>query len=262
MSNIHPSAVICDGAVIGEGTTIGAFCYIGPDVRMGKNNKIHAHAVIDGFTEMGDGNQVYSFACLGKNSQDLKYREDMTTYTKIGNNNTFREYVTVNAASIDGESTIIGDNCHLLSYSHIAHDCVLANGIIISSNAMLAGHVIIDDNAIVNGKTGVAQFVRIGKFAFIGGFNKVNRDILPFCIAEGNPSELRAVNRIGMERHGYDAEAIKAVRDAFRTLIRSGIPLAEAVEIVGKDFPEQKEVAEMVDFALNSKLGLARPKKK
>jgi UDP-N-acetylglucosamine acyltransferase len=262
MINVHPSAEVCQGAEIGEGSTIGAFSYIGPNVKMGRNNNVHSHAVVDGFTEMGDGNQVYSFACLGKNSQDLKYRDDMTTYTKIGNNNTFREYVTVNAASIDGESTIIGDSCHLLSYSHIAHDCILANRIIISSDAMVAGHVIIGDNAVINGKTGVGQFVKIGKFAFIGGFNKVTRDILPFCIAEGSPSELRAVNKIGMERNGFDADAIKAVRFAFKTIIRSGIPLEEAIEILSKEYPNQKEVAEMVDFALNCKIGLARPKNK
>jgi len=157
MSEIHPTAVISEGAEIGEGTSIGPYSVIGPDVKMGKNNIIQAHAVIEGRTTMGDGNEVFSFSCLGKKSQDLKYRDDMVTYTRIGDNNRFREYTTVHAASIDGESTVIGNNCLVLAYSHVAHDCVLANNIIISSAVMIAGHVTIDDNAIINGMSEISR---------------------------------------------------------------------------------------------------------
>lgn len=262
MSLIHPTAIISEGAEIGDGTSIGPYTVIGPHVKIGKNNSIHAHVVLDGRTSMGDGNRVYSFSCLGKNSQDLKYRDDMVTYTQIGDNNTFREYTTVHAASIEGESTVIGNDCHILAYSHIAHDCILGNNIIISSNVMIAGHVLIDDNAIINGMSGAQQFCHIGRFAFIGGTNKVIKDILPFCIADGNPSVPRAINKIGMERNGFSSDQIKIVRDAYKIIIRSGKPLEEAAALLQEKYPDNPEVNEMIDFAVTSKTGIARPAKK
>ena len=138
--------------------------------------------------------------------------------------------MTVNASSIEGESTIIGDNCLFLSYSHVAHDCVLGNRVIISSDSKIAGHVEIGDNAIINAKSGAVQFVRIGEFAFVGGFNKVTKDILPYCLAEGFPSAIRSINKVGLERNGFDRETIKAIRNAFRTIIRSDLTLDDAMK--------------------------------
>lgn len=260
-TEIHATAVIDQGAEIGDGSVIGPFCYIGPHVTLGKRNVLHAHAVIDGHTTLGDENEVFSFACLGKISQDLKYNKEWVSYSRIGSGNVFREYVTVNASSDEGQATIIGDHGLFLSYSHIAHDCQLGNHVIISSDSKMAGHVQIDDHAIINAKTGIIQFARIGKFAFVGGFNKVTKDILPYCIAEGSPSEIRAVNKIGLQRNGYTAEQIKPIYDAFRAIIRSGLSLSDAVDTLTAKYPDVPEVREMIAFAEGSRLGLARPHK-
>lgn len=259
-SNIHPSSIIEDGAEIGEGCQIGPFCHIGPHVKLGNNNTVHSHVVIDGHTHLGDDNEIYSFACLGKISQDMKYNREWVSYSKIGNGNQIREYVTINPSSDEGGSTTIGDDCLLLSYCHVGHDCHLGNGVIISTDSKMSGHVEIGDHAIINGKTGVKQFVRIGRYAFVGGLNRVIQDILPFCIADGFPSVVRAVNKIGLQRNGFSDEKIKIIQDAFRIIIRSGLTLDDAVQKLNEKYSGVQEVEEMINFATSSKTGLARPK--
>lgn len=261
-TQIHPTAIIEEGATIGDGCRIGPYCHVGPQVRLGNNNLLHAHVVIDGHTILGEGNEVFPFACLGKISQDMKFDRKWITHTRIGDRNIFREYVTVNAASIEGETTLIGSDCMLLSYSHVAHDCVLGNNVVISSDSKMAGHVQVGDHAIVNAKTGIVQFVRIGRFAFIGGFNKVAKDILPFCIADGFPSQIRAVNKVGLERNGFTADTVRVIRAAFRTIIRSGLTLPEAAARLAEEYPNVPEVEEMIDFATSSTIGLARPRRR
>lgn len=257
MSDIHPSAVIMPGAQLGEGCVVGPFSYVGPHVRMGAGNVLHAHAVVDGHTEMGAGNEVLSFACIGKRSQDLKYKQGDLAWVRIGSRNVFREYVTVHAATAKDGATSLGDANNLLSYAHVAHDCMLGSNIIISGGAMLAGHVHVGDHATVGGMTGCVQFTRIGRGAYVGAMTKLDKDVLPFCIVDGAPARLRAVNKIGMERRGATPDVIRAVREAMRVLVRSGLTLAEAVErLRGSAVPE---VREMVDFAASSTAGLARP---
>lgn len=260
-SQIHSAAVIEDGAEIGDGCRIGPFCHVGPHVKLGQGNVLHAGVVIDGRITLGDGNEIFPYACLGQITQDLKFDRQWVSYTKIGSGNVFREYVTVNASSFDGGTTVIGDNGVFLSYSHVAHDCVIGDDVIISSGVKLAGHVEIGDHAIVNGETGVIQFVRIGKYAFIGALNKVTKDILPYCIAEGFPSVVRAVNKIGLERNGFPPEKIRIIQDGFRTIIRSGLTLEEAVEKLRGKYGDVEEIQEMIEFATTSKTGLARPRK-
>jgi len=259
--DVHPLAVIEEGAQLGAGCRIGAFCHVGPHVTLGANNVLHTHAVIDGHTTLGDDNEVYSHACLGKISQDLKFNRAWTSYTRIGRANVFREYVTVNASSFDQGVTVIGDGCSLLSYSHVAHDCILGDRVIISTDSKIAGHVEVGDGAVINAKTGVVQFVRIGRYAFIGGFNKVTHDVLPFCLAEGFPSSIRAVNKIGLDRNGFSADTVRIIEDAFRTMLRSNLTLSEAVERLQERYVQVPEVQEMIAFAQSSKTGLARPRK-
>ncbi|RMD74434.1 MAG: acyl-ACP--UDP-N-acetylglucosamine O-acyltransferase [Lentisphaerae bacterium] len=257
-NDIHPSAVIEEGAVLGKGNKIGPFCYIGPNVRLGNNNHLHSHVVLDGNMELGDSNEVYSFACLGKRSQDLKFSDGMVSYVRIGSRNVFREYVTVNAAS-DKQTTIIGDDNLFLSYSHIAHDCVIGNHVIISSDSKLAGHVTVEDHAIINAKTGVIQFATIGKYAFVGGFNRVDRDILPFCISNGIPSTVRAINKIGLQRNGFSKETIDALHKAFKIIIYSGLTLDEAEKKIREELAHVPEAIYMIEFARRCRRGIARP---
>jgi len=259
--SIHPTSIIEKGAEIGDGCQIGPYCTVGPNVKLGRNNILQSHVVLDGHTIIGDDNEIYPFACLGKISQDITYQEEWVVYSRIGNGNVFREYTTVNAASIEGESTIIGNDCLFLSYSHVAHDCVLGNNIIVSGETLLAGHVHVDDHAIINGMTGIVQFVHVGKYAFIGGFNKVTKDVLPYCIADGFPSVIRGINKIGLARKGFSTDQIKIIRDGYRTIIRSGLTLKEALKKLNEKYPGVPEVQDMITFAEASKVGLARPRK-
>jgi UDP-N-acetylglucosamine acyltransferase len=252
---IHSTAIIEEGAEIGEGCRIGPFCLIGRNVRLGRDNILHSHVVIDGHTVLGDDNEIFPFACLGKVSQDLKFDKKWVSHSRIGSGNLFREYVTVNASSKEGGTTIIGNNCLLLSYSHVAHDCALGDHVIISSDSKMAGHVQIGDHATVSAKTGI---VRIGRHAFIGGFNKVTKDILPYCIADGFPSVICAVNEVGLKRRGFTDERIGIIAEAFRTMIRSTLPLTEAVSVLNEKYPDIAEVQEMIAFSAESKIGLAK----
>lgn len=259
-SEVHPTAIIEPGASIGEGCRIGAYCQVGRDVRLGRNNVLHAHVVLAGNTLIGEGNEIYPFCCFGTVAEDFRVRSEWRSYVRIGDANIFREYTTVNASASDGGSTVIGSNCFLLSYSHVAHDCVLEDKVTLSCDAKISGHVRIGANAIVSAKTGVVQFVRIGAFAFVGGFNKVAKDILPYCIADGYPSSIRGINKVGLERAGFSAERIRIIRDAYRTMLRLGLPLEQAVAVLAERYPDNPEVRQMIEFATTSKTGLARPR--
>ena len=259
-SSIHPSAIIESGAVIGEGCRIGPYCHVGPNVVLGAGNVLRANVVIGGHTTIGDSNEIHPFACLGTEPEDKKFQRGSVTYTRIGNGNVFREYSTVNASAKAGESTVVGSNGVFLSYSHIAHDCIIGDHVVISCDAKLSGHVEVGDRAVINGKTGVVQFVRIGTLAFVGGMNKVTKDILPFCIADGNPSVVRGVNKVGLERNGFGASQIQAIRSAYRTLLRKNIPLQVAIAQLKEEGGSQPEISRMISFAATSVLGLARPR--
>lgn len=260
-SFIHPTAIVENGAQLDSNCHIGPFCYIGNNVSIGADTILHSHVVIDGYTSIGRENEIFPFACLGMQTQDLKYTGGKC-YVRIGNKNSIREYVTVHAATGDGETTVVGDDCLIQAYSHIAHNCILGNGVIISSGTKAAGHVEIGDYAVVSGLVGIVQFVHIGKMSFIGGFSKLAKDALPYCIMDGIPAGIIAPNKIGMERHGKTQESIKAVEKAFKLLIRSSLTITEAVAQLKNDFPLQIEIKDMIDFIKNSKCGLARLKEK
>jgi UDP-N-acetylglucosamine acyltransferase len=259
-SSIHPSAIIEPGAEIGAGCRIGPYCHVGPNVILGSGNVLRANVVIGGHTTLGDGNEIHPFACLGTEPEDRKFLRGSVTFTRIGSGNVFREYATVNASAKQGESTVVGSNGVFLSYSHIAHDCIVGDNVVISCDAKLSGHVQVGDRVVINGKTGVVQFVRIGAFAFIGGMNKVTKDILPFCIADGYPSVMRGINKIGLERNGFEASQIQAIRSAYRTLLRQNLPLNVAIDQLKQEGGNKPEVAQMISFAATSVVGLARPR--
>ncbi len=258
--DIHPTAIIEPGAEIGAGCRIGPYCHIGGNVRLGPDNIVHAHVVLAGHTTVGQGNEIYPFCCFGTLAEDFRVERGWVSHVRIGDGNIFREYTTVNASASDGGSTVIGSKCFLLSYSHVAHDCVLGDKVTLSCDAKISGHVQIGESAIVSAKTGVVQFVRIGAFAFVGGFNKVAKDILPFCIADGYPSVMRGVNKVGLERNGFSAERIRIIRDAFRTMLRLGLPVGDAIAQLTERYPDNADVGEMIAFAKSSKTGLARPR--
>lgn len=254
---IHPTAIVHPRAQLGPGCEIGPYCIVGEHVTLGAGCRLHAHVVIEGHTTLGAGNEVFPFACLGQKTQDLKWRGG-TAYTRIGDQNTFREYVTINAATSDGAATIIGSHNHLLAYSHVAHDCRLGDHIVMSNVATLAGHVIIEDHAVIGGLAAVHQFCRIGRLAIVGGCSKIVQDVPPYMLADGNPAVTRTINKIGLERHGVSAEAQTALRQAFKLLFRDGLTITNALARIEAELPPLPEIQHLVAFVRASERGLSK----
>ena len=201
---VHPNAFVDPSAELHDGVVVSQGAIIGPDVTIGKGTEIGPNAVISGRTQIGINNKVYPSVFIGLDPQDLKYKGAHTEVI-IGDNNTFRECVTINKATDEGEKTIIGNNNLLMAYTHIGHNCELGNRIVLSNSVQVAGHVKIEDKAIIGGCLGIHQFVHIGYLAMIGGMTRVDRDVPPFCLAEGHPGRLRGLNRIGIKRSGLIA---------------------------------------------------------
>src|ERR1043165_4582671 len=225
---IHATAIVHPKAQLGADCDLGPYFGIGEHVALGDGCKLHSHVVIDGHTTLGDGNEVFPFASIGLKTQDLKWKGGITR-TQIGNNNTFREYVTIHSATSDGEVTAVGSNNHILAYCHIAHNCTLGNRIIMSNVATLAGHVTVEDHAIVGGLAAVHQFCRLGKMSIVGGCSKVVQDVPPFMLVDGNPGETRTINKVGLERNGLSNEAQSALRSAYKILFREGLTIPNAL---------------------------------
>lgn len=257
MTTIHPTAVIHPHANIGEGCQIGPYCVIGEHVTLGANCKLHSHVVIDGHTILGSGNEIFPFASIGLQTQDLKWKGG-TTWTRIGDNNTFREYVTIHSATSDGDATVIGSENHILAYCHIAHDCQLGNHIVMSNVGTLAGHVKVEDHAIVGGLAAVHQFCRIGTMAIIGGCSKVVQDVPPYMLADGNPAETRTVNKVGLERNGVSEEAQAALKQAYKIIFRDGLTISNALVRIEAELPKLQEVLHLLEFARTSERGLSK----
>jgi UDP-N-acetylglucosamine acyltransferase len=254
---IHSSAVIHPKAQIGYGCEIGPYCVIGEHVVLGDDCKLHSHVVIDGHTKLGQGNEIFPFASIGLKTQDLKWKGGITR-TEIGDDNTFREYVTVHSATGDGEVTSVGSHNTILAYCHLAHNVTLGSHVIMSNVATLAGHVTVEDHAVIGGLAAVHQFCRIGKFAMIGGCSKVVQDVPPFMIADGNPAETRTVNKIGMERHGVSEEAQAALKQAYKILFREGLSISNGLVKIEKDLPPLPEVLHLINFVRASERGISK----
>jgi len=256
-TEIHPTAIVHPNAKIGVGTRIGPYCVIGEDVSLGEKCWLHSHVIIDGHTAIGTNNDFFPFASIGLNSQDLKWKGGATR-TVIGNNNTFREYVTVHSATNEGDATSIGDSNHILAYSHIAHVVKLGNDIVMSNVATLAGHITVEDHAIVGGLAAVHQFCRIGKMSIIGGCSKVVQDIPPFMMADGNPAQTRTINKIGLDRNGVPEEVQSALKQIYKILFREGLTISNALQRIEAEVPQSAEVRHLVEFVRTSKRGICR----
>lgn len=257
MSNIHTTAIIYEGAELAEDVVIGPYTVIGPQVKIGKGTVVESHVVIEGETIIGEGNKIYSFASIGKDSQDLKYKGEATK-TIIGNNNKIREFVTIHRGTTDRWETKIGNNCLLMAYVHVAHDCIIGNNVILANNATLAGHVVMEDFSYIGGLTPVHQFCKIGTHAFVGGASSINQDIVPFVIAEGAKGGPRAINLIGLKRKGFSDETLKNLKEAFRLIFRSNLLLKDAVEKVTEEYGNDENVKIMLEFINKSERGIAR----
>ncbi|MGD0614062.1 MAG: acyl-ACP--UDP-N-acetylglucosamine O-acyltransferase [Verrucomicrobiota bacterium] len=254
---IHPSAVVHSKAQVGEECEIGPCCVIGGNVVLGPRCRLHSHVVIDGHTKLGRDNEIFPFASIGLKSQDLKWNGGVTR-TEIGDDNTFREYVTIHSATGDGESTIVGSHNHILAYSHIAHNVRVGSHVVMSNVATLAGHVTVEDHAVVGGLAAVHQFCRIGKMAIIGGCSKVVQDVPPFMLADGNPARTRTINKVGLERNGVSEDAQAALRQAYKMLFREGLTLSNALAKIEKELPALPEVGHLIQFVRASERGIGK----
>ncbi|GAB4469756.1 MAG: acyl-ACP--UDP-N-acetylglucosamine O-acyltransferase [Elainellaceae cyanobacterium] len=230
---IHPTAVIHPDAELHPTVQVGAYAVVGSRVKVGPGTVIGAHVVLDGWTEIGARNQIFPGAAIGLPPQDLKYDGAITQVT-IGDDNLIREYVTINRATYKGEATVIGNGNLLMAYVHIGHNCVVEDRVVIANSTALAGHVHIESRATISGVLGIHQFVRVGRLAMVGGMSRINRDVPPYMLVEGNPARVRSLNLVGLRRSGLmDADqgrTYQALKKAFRTLYRTGLPLNQAIE--------------------------------
>ncbi|HEY9847781.1 MAG TPA: acyl-ACP--UDP-N-acetylglucosamine O-acyltransferase [Candidatus Caenarcaniphilales bacterium] len=230
---IHPTAVIHPGAQLHPSVQVGPYAVIGEQVKVGPGTKIGAHVIVEGCTEIGAGNHIFPGAAIGLEPQDLKY-DGSVSLVKIGNHNRIREYVTINRATLADEATVIGSNNLLMAYVHVAHNCHIEDQVIIANAVSLAGHVHIESQAVIGGVLGVHQFVWIGQLAMVGGMSRIDRDVPPYMLVEGNPSRVRGLNQVGLKRAGLgDADqgkVLRSLKKAFQVLYRSGLTLNQALE--------------------------------
>ena len=203
--NIHDFADVSPKAELGKGVCVGPGAVIGPDVIVGPNTWIGPNVIIDGKVRIGSNNKIFPGACIGLEPQDLKYNGDPTNVL-IGDNNTFRECVTINRATFEGEKTIVGNQNLLMAYSHLGHNCEIGNNVVIANSVQIAGHVVVEDRAVIGGCLGIHQFVHIGYLAMVGGMTRVDRDVPPFCLVEGHPGRMRGLNKVGIKRQSLDKE--------------------------------------------------------
>lgn len=257
MTKIHPSSVIDPSAILHPDVEVGPFCHIGPQVEIGSGTFLIGQVSLAGPTCIGEGNIFYPYCSIGQRSQDLKYTSE-PTYLEIGNNNSFREFCTVNRGTLPGTKTVIGNHGNFLAYSHIAHDCTVGDHVIFSNNGTIAGHVTVEDHVIIGGLSGVHQFCRLGAHSIVGGCTKIVQDVPPYMIADGNPAEVRGINQVGLERRGFVAEDTRTLREAYRLLYRSNLNVKQACEKIASEFSGLDVIARLLAFVESSQRGIIR----
>ena len=252
-TNIHPTAIVEDGATLAEGVKIGPYCLVGAEARLGNEVELLSHVVVAGRTTIGAGCTIYPFASVGHRPQDLKYAGEPSTL-EIGENTTIREHVTINPGTAGGGMiTRVGHNCWIMIGVHIGHDCIIGNNVVLSNNVTFAGHCRIDDYVVMSGYSGATQFVHIGAHAFVGGLSKVEKHMIPYGAAVGNPAELSGLNLVGLKRRGFDRDAIHNLRTAYRMIFSTEGTLRERVEDAAAIFPKDELVQDVVRFIVDAK---------
>jgi UDP-N-acetylglucosamine acyltransferase len=254
-TRIHPTAVIDRGAELGDAVTIGPYAVIGPGVVIGDGSSIGAHAIIERDTMLGRECVVSHGASLGGDPQDLKYHGEKTQLV-IGDRTNIREFATLNRGTAATGRTVVGSDCLLMAYTHVAHDCVIGDHVIISNSTQMAGHVIIEDWAVVSGLVGIIQFVRIGKHAFVGAYTKVGKDVPPYCRVDGNPAKLYGLNSIGLDRRGFGEDVRRSLKSTYRTLFQSGLNVTQGTQRAEAEAGSVPEVLYLLSFVKASERGI------
>ena len=255
---IHPSAIIEDGARLADDVEVGAFSIIGSQVEIGPGCRVGPHVVVTGRTSIGSNNRIFQFASIGDEPQDKKYAGEDSELI-IGDGNTIREYVTINRGTADGGgATRLGNDNWLMAYCHVAHDCQVGSHNIMANGATLAGHVTVGDYVIFAGYSGAHQFCRIGSHAFLGMYGGVSQDVPAYVMVSGQPPRPRGVNSEGLKRRGFSTEQVRNIREAYRTIYRSGLPRDAALAELEQRLSGQPELKIMIDSARASERGLLR----
>ena len=255
---IHPTALIDADAKIGQNVSIGPYCIVEADTEIGDDCVLKSHVVVARHTQIGKGNKIYPFASIGEDPQDKKYANEPTQLI-IGDNNTIREYVTINRGTTDDQGiTQVGNDNWIMAYVHIAHDCIVGNHTILANCTSLAGHVHVGDYAILGGFTKLHQFCRVGAHAFTAMDSGFQKDVPPFVMAQGNPAIPRAINFEGLKRRGFGKERIAAIKTAYRVLYKSDLKLNEAINELENLAKDSIDVKMMVEFIQQSSRSIIR----
>lgn len=253
---VHPTALVSPKARIDQDVEIGPYSVVEENVTIHRGCRIGSYVHLRGYTELGAGCSVFTSAVIGSIPQDLKYKGEKT-YLKIGENNTIREFVTMNPGTSAGDSTIVGSNNLLMAYVHIAHNCVIGNNVIIANAGTLAGYVTIEDYAVIGGLVGIHQFCRIGRHAIIGGCSKVVKDIIPFVMADGHPAVPHGINKVGLKRRNFSEAKISLIESAYKKLFRSGLNVSDAISEI-EEIGQSEELLCITEFIRKSERGIAR----
>jgi UDP-N-acetylglucosamine acyltransferase len=256
---VHPTAVIDPAARIDATAEIGPFCVIGPDVEVGARTRLMANLYLEGPTVIGEDNVFFPYATIGVASQDLKYKGERA-FTRIGHRNKIREFVTIHRGTEGGGlETTIGDDCLIMTYAHVAHDCRIGNHVILGNSVGLAGHVTVEDWADVSPFSGVHQFCRIGRHSFVGPYSVIKQDVMPFSLTSNQPEvQVYGANSIGLARRGFEKPVIESLQTAFRLLTRSGLNTSQAVERIREEVPPCPELDELLSFIATSERGVLK----
>lgn len=257
--SIHPTAVVAAGAQIPESCMVGPYCTVGPDVVLGEGCELVSHVVLDGKLQAGARNRFFSFACVGVAPQDLKYKGEPTGVT-LGDDNTIREGVTISRGTDGGGGTTrVGSHCLIMAYTHIGHDSVIGDYCILANAATLAGHVVVEDYATVGALCPVHQFCRIGRYAYIGGGTTITQDVLPFSLTSAKREvHSYSMNKVGLERSGFDRERVRAIHHAYRLLLAAKMNVSQATEKLRAEGLASADVAYLVEFIEKSERGIIR----
>ena len=256
---IHPTAIVASTAIIPESCSIGPYSTIGPNVALGEDCELVSHVVLDGHLTTGARNRFFSFACVGVAPQDLKYKGEPTG-AKLGDDNTIRECVTISRGTAGGGGTTrVGSHCLIMAYTHIGHDSVIGDHCILANAATLAGHVIVEDYASVGALNQVHQFCRIGKYAYTGGGTTVTQDVLPYSLTSAKrETHAYGLNKVGLERRGFDRERLRAIQHAYRLLLAAKMNTTQAVEKLKEEGIATEDVAYLIEFIESSERGVLK----
>lgn len=252
---VHATALVNSAAELGQGVSVGPWSLIGPGVRIGDGVAIGPRVLIERDTDVGEDCRIANGAVLGTEPQDLKYKGEETTL-EVGARSVIREFATLNRGTSASGKTVIGSDCLLMAYTHVAHDCELGNHVILSNAVNMGGHVLIEDWVTVGGLTPIHQFVRIGAHAFVGGGSRIPQDVPPYCRAAGNPPKLYGLNTVGLERRGFSENVRKALKKVYRTLFASNLNLSQALVRADEESSTIPEVRHLLEFIRSGERGI------